>query len=99
MQGSRITVNWEKSDIQLFTRVQYLRLLVDKCLEKVFPSEAHLARFQAVATFFLLPLPHSEHVAAGVGPYIFAGAFSSSRSRTHSSLAVALQGSLVPHGG
>ena len=43
-----------KLELQLSTHVQHLRLLVDKSLEEVFPSEARLARFRAMATFFLL---------------------------------------------
>ena len=39
------------------------------------------------------------HVAAGVGPHGFAGAFIFSRSLTRAFFAVASQGSLVPHGG
>ena len=54
----RIIVNWEKSVLRPSTCVQYLGLLVDTSLMQVFPSEAHLGLFWAMATsFLLLPSP------------------------------------------
>ena len=52
-----IVVNWEKSDLQLSTRVQYLGTLIDTSLE-AFPPGACLARFREVVTSFLI-LPSS----------------------------------------
>ena len=53
-----IVINWEKSDLHPSTHVQYLDMLIDTSLEKVFPSEARLSQFQEVATSFLaLPSP------------------------------------------
>ena len=53
-----IIVNWEKSDLRPSTRVQYLGMLIDTSLEKVFLSEARLACFREMATsFLLLPSP------------------------------------------
>ena len=53
-----IVVNWEKSDLHHSTHVQYLGMLIDTSLEKVFPSEARLSYFREVATSFLaLPSP------------------------------------------
>ena len=51
-----IIVNWEKSDLQPSTRVQYLGMLLDTSLEKVFPLQACLACFRDVVTSFLLLL-------------------------------------------
>ena len=45
-------VNWEKSDLELSSRIQYLGILIDTSLE-VFPSEAWLSRFWDAATSFL----------------------------------------------
>ena len=55
-----IDVIWEKSDLQPYTHVQYLGMLIDMCLENVFPSVARLARFREVATSVLL-LPSPQH--------------------------------------
>ena len=53
-----IIVNWEKSNLQPSTCVQYLGMLIDTSLEKVYPSQARLAHFLEVATLFLqLPSP------------------------------------------
>ena len=57
-----IIVNWEKSDLQPSTCVQYLGLLVDTSLEEVSPLEARLARFREVATSFLLLPSSSGHM-------------------------------------
>ena len=53
-----IVINWEKSDLHPSTCVQYLGMLIDTSLEKVFPSKSRLSRFREVATSFLaLPSP------------------------------------------
>ena len=59
-------------------------MLIDTSF-KVFSSQALLARFRGVA--------------AVVGPHVFAGVLSSSRSLPHASFAVAPEGPLVLHGG
>ena len=46
-------INWEKSDFHPSTRVQYLGMLTDTFLEKVFPSKARLSQFLEVVTSFL----------------------------------------------
>ena len=40
-----IIVKWEKSDLQPSARHQYLGMLIDTSLERIFPSQACLARF------------------------------------------------------
>ena len=53
-----IVINWEKLDFQPSTRVQYLGMVIDTSLERVFPSEAQLYRFREVVSVFLaLPSP------------------------------------------
>ena len=48
-----IMVNWEKSDLQSFTCLQYLGMMIDISLERVFPSQARLDHFREVASSFL----------------------------------------------
>ena len=85
----RIMVNWEKSNLQLSTRVQYLGMLIDTS-----------GSFSGCGDFFSpASVTPSTHVAASVGPHGFTGAFSSLRSLPDESFAVVPQGSLVPHGG
>ena len=63
-----IIVNWEKSDLQQSTHLQYLGMLIDMSLERVFPSQACCARFWEVAMAFLqLPSSPSMDVAAAAG--------------------------------
>ena len=88
-----VVVNWEKSNLQPSTRVQYLEMLIDTSLEKVFLSGPCLARFREVATsFLLLPSPRV------VRPLGFAGVFTPLRSLMHASIAVVPEGLLVSHG-
>ena len=54
-----IMINWDKSDFQPSTRLQYIGMLIDSSLERVFPSQVRLDRFREVAMSFLrlLSLP------------------------------------------
>ena len=50
--GLGFVINWEKSTLQ------YLSMMIDTSLERVFPSQARLVRFWEVASsFLLLPSP------------------------------------------
>ena len=54
-----IMINWDKSDFQPSTRLQYIGMLIDSSLERVFPLQVRLDRFREVAMSFLrlLSLP------------------------------------------
>ena len=94
-----IIVNWEMSDLQPSTHVQYLGMLMDTSLEKVFLSQVCLACFWGAATLHLVSVAPSAHVAAVVGSHSFVGTLSFSGSHSHTSSTVAPQRPLVPHGG
>ena len=73
-------------------------MLIDATLEKVLLSEA--VSSSKSGDFFPGPsVVPCTHVAAVAGPYSFAGMVSPLRSLTHAPVAVAPQGSLVPHCG
>ena len=68
VEGSGDRCQLGKYNLKPSTHVQYLGLLVDTSLREVLPSEACLARFQAVATsFLLLPSPSAGMWQQGLG--------------------------------
>ena len=87
-----IVVNWERSDLQPSTRVQYLGMLIDMSLQRVFPL---LGSGDVLPSASVAPI---TAVAAGVGPHGVAGALSSQGLNSHESPPVAPQGPLVSHG-
>ena len=53
-----IIINWEKSDLEPTSRVQYLVMVIGTSRERVFPSDARVCRFwDLVARFLLLRSP------------------------------------------
>ena len=94
-----IAVNWENSNFQPSTCVQYLGMLIDTSLEKAFPSEARQARFRELATsFLLLPSPPAHMWQQLLGHMASLECFLSLRLLMLASVAVAPQGPLIPHG-
>ena len=72
-----IVVNWQKSDLVLSTRLQYLGMVIHTSLERVFPSQDRLVMLQGGSHIFSPSFSTSAHVAGATRPYVISRMFSS----------------------
>ena len=92
-----IVVNWEWSDLHLSTLVQYLGMLIDTSLEKVFSSEARVSSFRDVR-LPSWPFCHPQH-ACGSSCWVTWLHWRGFSLEVTQAYAVVPQGPLVPYGG